>query len=86
MVVSGVGNVGFLCRGAFCPRLGDENGFLLATPLGPAGRGVIGGLLPTFEDVSADVLYLDKALCWINSQLLGRITKIQVVKSMTSGL
>lgn len=81
--MSSVRDVAFLGGGFFCLPFRDENGFLLATLLGPAGRGIVGDFLLEFGGVGADVLYLDKALCWINSQLLGRITRIYVVESIT---
>lgn len=41
LVVPGIGTAAFFDGTPFCPRLGDENGFLLATPPGPAARGVV---------------------------------------------
>lgn len=50
----------FFCGDSFCPP-GDENGFLLVMPPGPADHGGIGNPLTGAED-GADALCVDKAL------------------------
>jgi hypothetical protein len=65
----------------FGARLGDENGFLLATPPGPAGRGVVGDLPIRFDDFDVGVLLVDNEFCRMNSQLSARITKIRTLES-----
>jgi hypothetical protein len=60
----------------FGARFGDENGFLLVIPPGPAGRGVVDDPSTGFDDFGVGVLLVDKEFCLINSQLSGRITRI----------
>lgn len=74
LVVPGAGDLVFFGGGPFCPRLRDENGFLLVTPPGPAGRGVVGDLGTGFDGVGIGALCPDRALCQTNSQSSGRIT------------
>jgi len=76
LAVFSVAESAFLGGGTLCPRLGDENGFLLATPPGPASRGVVGDSGTGFDGVGVGALCVDRALCRTNSQLLGRMTKI----------
>ena len=70
----------------FRARFGDENGFLLATPPGPAGRGFVGELFTGPDDVGVEVLCADKVFCRMSSQLSGRITRIRMVVSEGSRL
>ena len=78
---AGIKGEAFFYGGNLRPLLGDENGFLLATPPGLAGRGVVGDALAVFDDISVEVLYVVKAFCRTNSQLSGRITRIRTVES-----
>jgi len=70
---------------SLCPRLGDENGFLLTTPPGAASRGVVGDSGTRFNRVEVGEFCADREFCRPNSQSSGRMTKIRVVESMTSG-
>jgi len=65
---------------SLCPRLGDENGFLLTTLLKATSCGVVGDLGIGFERIEVGEFYINKAFCQINSQLLEKMIKIRVVK------
>jgi hypothetical protein len=85
LLVASAGDAALFGGGSFFPRLGEENGFLLATPPEPAGRGGVGDSGTGFEGVGVGTLSADRALCRTNSQSSGRMTKILVVESMTCG-
>ncbi len=78
---AGVSVKAFSCGGNVLPLLGEENGFLLVTPLWPPGRGVVGKALTAFEDVGVEVLCGAKVFCRMNSQLSARIIRIRTLES-----
>jgi hypothetical protein len=51
LVVPSAASSAFSGGSLLCPRLGDENGFLLGIPPGPAGRGVVGDSGTAFDGV-----------------------------------
>jgi len=51
----------FFGGGPFCLRLGDENGFLLVTPPGPASYSVISDSETGFKGVGIGIMCVDKA-------------------------
>lgn len=77
----GVRGRAFSCGGNLRPLLGEENGFLLVTPLWPPDRGVVGNALTAFDDVGVEVLCVVRVFCRTNSQLSGRITRMRTVGS-----
>jgi len=68
---------------SLCLRLRDESGFLLTTLLRATSHSVIGNSGTGFERVEVGEVYIDRVFYRMNSQLLRRTTKIQVVKSTT---
>ena len=62
------------------------NGFLLATPPGPTGRGWMGESPGALEDVGVEVFWVEKELWRMNSQSSARTTRIRKEASITRGV